>query len=138
MFNIIILKLLIFFIIVVIFLHNQVKVLKKWQFYANTLMDSEFNIKVLNSENTYVISNGDVNKEITIYLCIEFNNVIFDKNTIMSALLHELAHIKSPNDNYHGIDFNKSLSYLTEKCKTTYSWFDETKQMNSSYPCFVY
>jgi predicted metal-dependent hydrolase len=62
-----------------------------------------------NNKNTYVVGKGD-----KIYLCLRNNGKILEYNILMFVLLHELAHMVTPEYNHTPLFWNNNVWIMKE------------------------
>jgi len=82
-------------------------------------------VKMIKSDASYTIDKRKI------YLCTEYNGTLYDDNMLTYVILHELAHVLTPEIG-HGAEFMKTFSRLLTVAKTNGLW-DENKPRIENY-----
>jgi hypothetical protein len=111
---------------------------KSEQILSDAGYGHNFRLLIVESDQTYVTGrrNGKGHTiSAKIYLCTKNKyGRSYGKNTIMSALIHELAHIVQPSAGHDDAAFIETMERLAVSAQK-FSSYDPFSPTDSSYPC---
>jgi hypothetical protein len=130
---------LIAFTLILLYNHNNVRLIK-WEEKASKLLrECGYDIvtpKVIKYHKTYTVGKYNINgrdncvksKSATIFLYIDC-----DDNTIISALIHQLAHVINPTSSHEDTLYQVTLEKLS-MCAALQEGYDPFEFMDRDYP----
>jgi hypothetical protein len=130
--------------VVFIIFHPSKSKHSKWEDKAKYLVkecgySSIHKLSVLESEKTYIVGNKNDEGKVTsarIYLCTtKSNGNKYDKNTILTALIHELSHALNPDVEHSDIAFQNTVDKLS-LCASQLDNYDPFSKIDDDYPTF--
>jgi hypothetical protein len=126
-----------------VWLQQGSKTIKLWEREANEILigcgyGDIPSPSVVESKNTYIAGRHNKRGNTTsskIFLCTKRSNgENFSNNTVMMALIHELAHIVSPEADHEDKEFIEAMDKLS-LCASGRRSFDPFKKKDPGYPC---